>query len=136
MLQNIKKSVHYSDDGEREDSDNDTRTSPRRNSSGVGERREYRDTMENIERSVVSKPKSPTLPSVNLSPARTPRTIKKIDLGAAANFGKEAQPQGNLMSSPVKQQPLPQKSKNDMLNDIFDSQSDNNGMFLFLNLRC
>jgi len=30
-----------------------------------------------------------SIPSANASPARTTRTIKKVDLGAAANYGKE-----------------------------------------------
>jgi len=30
-----------------------------------------------------------TVPSANASPARTARIIKKVDLGAAANYGKE-----------------------------------------------
>ncbi|XP_015597202.1 telomere length regulation protein TEL2 homolog isoform X2 [Cephus cinctus] len=109
-----------SDDGEREDSDNDAHSSPRRGG------REYRDTAETMDR--VSKTSQSSTPSANASPARTVRTIKKVDLGAATNYGKEQSnnssptKQGNLMSSPVKQQ----KSKNDILNDIFDSQNENN----------
>lgn len=68
----------YSDDGEREDSDND---SPRK--SG----REYRDTIDNINQ--IGKSTQISVPSANASPARTTRTIKKVDLGAAANYGKE-----------------------------------------------
>ncbi|XP_046419417.1 telomere length regulation protein TEL2 homolog isoform X1 [Neodiprion fabricii] len=107
-----------SDDGEREDSDNDTPSSPRR--SG----REYRDTTETIDR--IAKSSQPSTPSGNQSPAKTPRVFKKVDLGAAAHFGKDQSnnstpvKQSNLMSSPVKEQ----KNKNDILNDIFDSQSD------------
>ncbi|XP_058801183.1 telomere length regulation protein TEL2 homolog [Phymastichus coffea] len=114
-----------SDDGEREDSDNETRTSPRRNPSTiagvtatVGERREYRDTAETMERA----PKPTTSPT-----PKAPRTIKKVDLGAAAHYGKDQQQQqqqpSNLMSSPVKQPA--QRSKSDILNEIFDMQNDN-----------
>lgn len=69
--------LYYSDDGEREDSDNDT--SPKKGG------REYRDTLDNINQIG----KSAQTSSTNASPARTARTIKKVDLGAAANYGKE-----------------------------------------------
>ena len=69
----------YSDDGEREDSDNDT--SPKK--SG----REYKDTLDNINQ--IGKSAQISVPSANASPERTTRTIKKVDLGAAANYGKE-----------------------------------------------
>ncbi|KAL6434931.1 hypothetical protein ACFW04_005238 [Cataglyphis niger] len=108
--------TNNSDDGEREDSDNDT--SPKKGG------REYRDTLDNINQ--IGKPAQISIPSTNTSPARTTRTIKKVDLGAAANYGKEqsnssASVQSNNLSSPNKQ-----KTKNDILNDIFESQSDNN----------
>ncbi|XP_012287625.1 uncharacterized protein LOC105703665 [Orussus abietinus] len=112
--------ANNSDDGEREDSDNEGHPSPRRGG------REYRDTAESIDR--IGKTSQPSTPA-NTSPARIARAIKKVDLGAAANYGKdqlnEGTPtkSGNLMSSPVKQ---PQKSKNDILNDIFNSQNENN----------
>ncbi|XP_014219643.1 telomere length regulation protein TEL2 homolog [Copidosoma floridanum] len=116
-----------SDDGEKEDSDNEGRSNPRKNPS-VSDRREYCDTMETIDR--VPKPISIAPVISNASPARTPKTIKKIDLGAAANYGKDQQQQSqspvNLMRSPIKQQPV-QRNKNDILNDIFDSHNDNNG---------
>lgn len=76
----------YSDDGEREDSDNDT--SPKK--SG----REYRDTTENINQ--ISKSAQVSVPSTNASPTRTTRTVKKVDLGAAANYGKEPHTQSNV----------------------------------------
>ncbi|XP_011869626.1 PREDICTED: uncharacterized protein LOC105563002 [Vollenhovia emeryi] len=109
--------ANNSDDGEREDSDNDT--SPKK--SG----REYRDTLDNINQ--VNKTAQSSVPSTNASPARTTRAIKKVDLGAAANYGKEQSnnsapvQQNNSLSSPTSQQ----KTKNDILNDIFESQSDN-----------
>lgn len=71
--------LYNSDDGEREDSDNDT--SPKKGG------REYRDTLDNINQ--IGKPAQISIPSTNTSPARTMRTIKKVDLGAAANYGKE-----------------------------------------------
>lgn len=71
----------YSDDGEREDSDNDTRSSPRRTG------REYRDTTESIDR--VAKISQPSTPVANQSPVKTPRSFKKVDLGAAASYGKD-----------------------------------------------
>ncbi|XP_018392391.1 PREDICTED: telomere length regulation protein TEL2 homolog isoform X1 [Cyphomyrmex costatus] len=110
--------ANNSDDGEREDSDNDT--SPKK--SG----REYRDTLDNINQ--IGKSAQTSIPSTNTSPARTTRTMKKVDLGAAANYGKEQSnnsapvQQNNTLSSPKNQQ----KSKNDILNDIFESQNDNN----------
>lgn len=107
--------TNNSDDGEREDSDND-HPSPKRGG------REYRDkftSLDQIRRATRGFPVS-----ANTSPARAPRTIKKVDLGAAANYGKE-QPnngaQNNSTSSPTKQ-----KSKNEILDDIFDSQYENN----------
>ncbi|EGI58949.1 Clathrin interactor 1 [Acromyrmex echinatior] len=110
--------ANNSDDGEREDSDNDT--SPKK--SG----REYRDTLDNINQ--IGKSAQTSIPSTNTSPARTTRTIKKVDLGAAANYGKEQSnnsapvQQNSSLSSPKNQQ----KTKNDILNDIFESQNDNN----------
>ncbi|XP_072750136.1 telomere length regulation protein TEL2 homolog isoform X2 [Anoplolepis gracilipes] len=110
--------ANNSDDGEREDSDNDT--SPKK--SG----KEYRDTLDNINQ--IGKSAQISIPSTNTSPARTTRTIKKVDLGAAANYGKEQSnnsipvQQSNNLSSPTNKQ----KTKNDILNDIFESQSDNN----------
>lgn len=68
----------FSDDGEREDSDNDVHSSPKRID------REYRDTMENVDK--VVKPND--CQAFN-SPAKTNRPVKKIDLGAAANYGKD-----------------------------------------------
>nr|XP_050850642.1 telomere length regulation protein TEL2 homolog isoform X1 [Vespula vulgaris] len=103
--------ANNSDDGEREDSDNDTHPSPKRGN------REYRDTMESIDR--IGKTIPGSISSVNASPARITRSLKKVDLGAAANYGKE---QSNAFSSPANHQ----KNKNDILNDIFDSQNDNN----------
>lgn len=73
--------VSDSDDGEREDSDNDVHPSPKRGG------REYRDTMDPSDR--VSKPSSVSTVTTNASPARTTRTIKKVDLGAAANYGRD-----------------------------------------------
>ncbi|XP_071566534.1 telomere length regulation protein TEL2 homolog [Temnothorax nylanderi] len=109
--------ANNSDDGEREDSDNET--SPKKGG------REYRDTLDNINQ--IGKTAQTSIPSTNASPARTARTIKKVDLGAAANYGKEQSnnstpvQQKNSLSSPKNQQ----KTKNDILNDIFESQSDN-----------
>ncbi|KYQ55969.1 Clathrin interactor 1 [Trachymyrmex zeteki] len=110
--------ANNSDDGEREDSDNDI--SPKK--SG----REYRDTLDNINQ--IGKSAQTSIPSTNTSPARTTRTIKKVDLGAAVNYGKEKSnnsapvQQNSSLSSPKNQQ----KTKNDILNDIFESQNDNN----------
>lgn len=110
--------TNNSDDGEREDSDNDT--TPKK--SG----REYRDTLDNINQ-IGKTTTQISIPSTNTSPARTTRPIKKVDLGAAANYGKEQSnnsiqiQQSNNLSSPTNKQ----KTKNDILNDIFESQSDN-----------
>lgn len=109
--------------------------------------------MDNINQ--IGKSAQISVPSANASPARgTTRTIKKVDLGAAANYGKEQSnvsleseshcyianftifnsnvlfhlqnsapvQQSNNLSSPTNQQ----RTKNDILNDIFESQSDNN----------
>lgn len=43
--------------------------------------------MESIDR--IGKTISGSMSSVNASPARTTRNLKKVDLGAAANYGKE-----------------------------------------------
>lgn len=43
--------------------------------------------MENINQ--ISKSAQVFVPSANASPARTTKNIKKVDLGAAANYGKE-----------------------------------------------
>ncbi|KAH0954716.1 hypothetical protein HN011_007735 [Eciton burchellii] len=110
--------ANNSDDGEREDSDNDT--SPKKGG------REYRDTLDNMNQ--IGKSAQITVPSANASPARTTRIIKKVDLGAAANYGKDQSnnstiiQQNNTLSSSSNQQ----KTKNDILNDIFESQNDNN----------
>ncbi|XP_011505666.1 PREDICTED: telomere length regulation protein TEL2 homolog [Ceratosolen solmsi marchali] len=115
MIQNVFKT----DDGDREDSDNEAHTSSKKNSgSGVGERREYRDAMDSIER--VSKPTTSVASTNNSSPTRVPRIIKKVDLGAAANYGKD-----QVSSSPSQLQPT-SRNKNDIFNDIFDTQNDNN----------
>lgn len=123
--------------------------------------------MDNINQ--IGKSAQSSIPSTNASPARTARTIKKVDLGAAANYGKEQSnvslknefyfvvviyfvsntrcvikctsmiiinylecilfclqnsasvQQNNSLSSPKNQQ----KTKNEILNDIFESQNDN-----------
>ncbi|XP_076302235.1 clathrin interactor lqfR isoform X2 [Lasioglossum baleicum] len=111
--------TNNSDDGEREDSDNDVHPNPKRGG------REYRDTMENSDH--VNKISNVSVASTNASPARFPRTIKKVDLGAAANYGREQSNNGvsGLQNSSLSL-PIKQKSKNDILNDIFDSQNENN----------
>ncbi|XP_031844080.1 clathrin interactor lqfR isoform X2 [Nomia melanderi] len=107
--------TNNSDDGEREDSDNDVHPNPKRGG------REYRDTMENADH--VNKTNTVSTASTNASPARFLRTIKKVDLGAAANYGREQSNNGisglqnNSLSLPIKQ-----KNKN----DIFDSQNETN----------
>lgn len=108
--------TNNSDDGEREDSDNDVHPSPKRGG------REYRDTMDSIDR--VNKTATSTT-STNASPARMPRTIKKVDLGAAANYGRE-QSNNGISGSQNNSLSSKQKNKNDILNDIFDSQNENN----------
>ncbi|XP_076388070.1 clathrin interactor lqfR isoform X2 [Megachile rotundata] len=108
--------TNNSDDGEREDSDNDVHPSPKRGG------REYRDTMDSIDR--VNKTVASTIPT-NASPARVTRTIKKVDLGAAANYGRE-QSNNGISGSQNNSLSIKQKSKNDILNDIFDSQNENN----------
>ncbi|XP_017759051.1 PREDICTED: uncharacterized protein LOC108549975 [Eufriesea mexicana] len=108
--------TNNSDDGEREDSDNDVHPSPKRGG------REYRDTMDSIDR--VSKTTTSTT-STNASPARMTRTIKKVDLGAAANYGRE-QSNNGISGSQNNSLSGKQKNKNDILNDIFDSQNENN----------
>ncbi|KAJ8683797.1 hypothetical protein QAD02_019589 [Eretmocerus hayati] len=120
--------VNNSDDGEREDSDGDTQANPRVGSGiqHVGERREYKDTMESIDRVVKVAPVATPGVAPMASPNRTPRTIKKVDLGAAANYGKDLAQTPNLMSSPVKQPNVVPTSANDILDDIFDSQNENN----------
>lgn len=43
--------------------------------------------MDSIDR--INKTAITTITSTNASPARITRTIKKVDLGAAANYGRE-----------------------------------------------
>lgn len=140
-----------SDDGEREDSDTEAapHSSPSRKTPPVAP---YRDTAApepsppsatvTITTTTMRQPAAAAAAATGTtSPAKAtaaaaappaPRLIKKVDLGAAANYGKDAQQQqqqGNLMSSPVKPKPPQpaQRSQSDILNDIFDSQSDDNG---------
>ncbi|XP_060822652.1 telomere length regulation protein TEL2 homolog isoform X2 [Bombus pascuorum] len=108
--------TNNSDDGEREDSDNDVHPSPKRGG------REYRDTMDSMDR--VNKTITSTT-STNASPARVTRTIKKVDLGAAANYGRE-QSNNGISGSQNSSLSTKQKNKNDILNDIFDAQNENN----------
>ncbi|KAK9302469.1 hypothetical protein QLX08_005542 [Tetragonisca angustula] len=109
--------TNNSDDGEREDSDNDVHPSPKRGG------REYRDTMDSIDR--INKTAITSITSTNASPARVTRTIKKVDLGAAANYGRE-QSNNGISGSKNNSLPTKHKNKNDILNDIFDSQNENN----------
>ncbi|XP_066588459.1 telomere length regulation protein TEL2 homolog isoform X2 [Prorops nasuta] len=109
-----------SDDGEREDSENDTEFNPKIDSQ------EYRDTMDAADLAQKVPQKSASLSSK--SPTRTTRSVKKVDLGAAANYGKEpfnnsaiSQPNVKLPSS-ISQQ----NTQNDIYNVIFDSENDNN----------
>ncbi|CAD1480470.1 unnamed protein product, partial [Heterotrigona itama] len=108
--------TNNSDDGEREDSDNDVHPSPKRGG------REYRDTMDSIDR--INKTAT-SITSTNVSPARVTRTIKKVDLGAAANYGRE-QSNNGISGSKNNSLSTKHKNKNDILNDIFDSQNENN----------
>ncbi|CAL7945760.1 unnamed protein product [Xylocopa violacea] len=108
--------TNNSDDGEREDSDNDVHPSPKRGG------REYRDTMDSIDR--VNKTTTSTT-STNASPARATRTIKKVDLGAAASYGRE-QSNNGIIGSQNNSLSGKHSNKNDILNDIFDSQNENN----------
>ncbi|XP_015112980.1 clathrin interactor 1 isoform X1 [Diachasma alloeum] len=102
-----------SDDGEREDSDNDNQ-SPKKGAKDVKE-----SPLDKLEKLSVGN---------SNSPRRNPsRPVKKVDLGAAANYGKDPSAnsgvvQGNLISSPIKSQP---KKNNDILNDLFDTSNDN-----------
>ncbi|KAK0160016.1 hypothetical protein PV328_007464 [Microctonus aethiopoides] len=120
-----------SDDGEREDSDNDNNhyQSCQQQSKKVIDKdiRESMDTLDKIRKFTVA-----AASSGNNSPTHA-KVIKKVDLGAAANYGKDLNTTGkssndlihdNLMQSPIKQQTIV-KSKNDILNDLFESQYDN-----------
>ncbi|XP_011299277.1 clathrin interactor 1 isoform X2 [Fopius arisanus] len=106
-----------SDDGEREDSDNDNH-SPKKGEKDI---KESIDALDKLEKFTISNKNSPS---------RNPsRPVKKVDLGAAANYGKDqsakgspAVVQGNLISSPIKSQP---KKYNDILNDLFETSNDN-----------
>lgn len=96
-------------DIEKEDSD----TESGRNSSTVSTARRYKDND-------TSPPVSEKRVNINInssaitnSPKKVTKTIKKVDLGAAANFGRDAS-----------QSPLPSTVKNDLLNDDFNPRAD------------
>lgn len=110
--------ANNSDDGEREDSDNDNH-SPKKKAAD-------KDLKESID--ALDKIQKITLNSSNSPSRNTNRPVKKVDLGAAANYGKDQSAnnsivQGNLISSPIKHQP--KQKNNDILNDLFESSNDN-----------
>ena len=73
-----------SDDGEREDSDNDNPVSPKKTERGATMAREHVDTVDKARMLEIAQKMYG-----NASPARAARSIKKVDMGAAANYGKE-----------------------------------------------
>lgn len=70
-----------SDDGEREDSDNDNPSSPKKNEK---EFKDKLDTLDKIRRFEMHQKMYG-----NTSPSRSSRPIKKVDMGAAATYGKD-----------------------------------------------
>lgn len=72
--------MQFSDDGEREDSDNDNPSSPKKSDK---EFRDKLDTLDKIRRYEMQRRCAQT------SPSRQARPVKKVDLGAAANYGKD-----------------------------------------------
>lgn len=80
--------LYCSDEGERYDSDGDV--PPPKHTGMRGGGREYRDneSLDSPERHGGNGIKAP-LPLRTTSKTSTPRSIKKVDLGAAASFAKE-----------------------------------------------
>lgn len=108
-----------SDDGEREDSDNDNNHSPRKNNDNNKDIRQTIDTFDKVKKIINTQQQ--------LRTTQVNRNIKKVDLGAAANYGKEqtinTSTPSSLISSPIKKN---NKNNDDILNDLFDSKNDNN----------
>ncbi|KAH0551947.1 clathrin interactor 1 isoform X1 [Cotesia glomerata] len=124
--------TNNSDDGEREDSDNDnvnSRSPKKTIESSNKDIRESLDTLDKIRKFTATA----SVPATN-SPNRS-RPLKKVDLGAAANYGRDSNFDNNdkdkdkfkekdkdIINVDIKLSS--EKSKN-IFNDIFDSQ--NNG---------
>lgn len=113
---NRYKDRSYEDDYEAEREDSDTESN--HNSYSVGgsssnNTRKYRDSENNDSPTSSEKRVNITLnTAITKSPAKTNKPLKKVDLGAAANFGRSGT-----------QSPTPQ-STNDLLNDDFNPRGD------------
>ncbi|KAG8035108.1 hypothetical protein G9C98_001598 [Cotesia typhae] len=123
--------TNNSDDGEREDSDNENvnSRSPKKTIESNKDIRESLDTLDKIRKFTATA----SVPATN-SPNRT-RPLKKVNLGAAANYGRDSnfdnkdkdkdkfkEKDKDIINVDIKLSS--EKSKN-IFNDIFDSQ--NNG---------
>ncbi|XP_034945393.1 clathrin interactor 1 isoform X2 [Chelonus insularis] len=104
--------TNNSDDGEREDSDNEDNKSPKKFDKDI---RESIDTLDKL--------KKFTVMTGSNSPQKSIKNVKKVDLGAAANYGKD-------LSGSTKQASGVLTSKNDLLNDIFDANDDNSRVII------
>ncbi|KAJ8972748.1 hypothetical protein NQ317_013802 [Molorchus minor] len=95
----------FEDDYELDKEDSDTESKQ----SNIGNVKKYRDTDQPNSPTHIEKRVNINLnPSLSNSPKKTNKPLKKVDLGAAANFGRD-----------TSQSPLPHSS-NDLLNDDFD----------------
>ncbi|XP_057335364.1 clathrin interactor 1 [Microplitis mediator] len=133
--------TNNSDDGEREDSDNDNNVnnsrSPKKNDNVNKDLRESLDTLDKIRKLTAT---NVSTGATNNSPSRT-RQLKKVDLGAAAHYGRDIindnkkdkdkdkikdkdKVKDNDIVNVDNNKISSEKSKN-IFNDIFDSQ--NNG---------
>lgn len=101
-----------SDDGEREDSDNDQQHHQQQQQSPnkISEKDKSIDKFDKVKNIITT--------NNNLHINKINRQIKKVDLGAAANFGKESNKNTDLITKT--------KNKNDILNDLFDNKNNDN----------
>lgn len=104
----------YEDDYEAEREDSDTESN--HNSYAASPPRKYRDSENNDSPTTSEKRVNLTLNStaITKSPAKHNKVVKKVDLGAAANFGRSGT-----------QSPTPQVS-GDLLNDDFNPREGGN----------
>ncbi|KAF7991454.1 hypothetical protein HCN44_008766 [Aphidius gifuensis] len=111
-----------SDDGEREDSDNDQQHQPHQQQHHHHQQQspnKFSEKDKSIDK--FDKVKKIITTNNNLHINKINRQIKKVDLGAAANFGKEQQQLSNKNTDLIKT-----KNKNDILNDLFDNKNNDN----------
>lgn len=99
----------YEDDYEAEREDSDTESNHNSYSTSTNSTKKYKDSENNDGPATSDKRVNLTLnTAITKSPSKTNKPLKKVDLGAAANFGRSGT-----------QSPTPQTT-NDLLNDDFN----------------